>query len=120
MTTWTRWPSGSAACAPSYPLKLDVEQVGPPAGGQARARPIRWPVTAMAVHTELGLPDRVSSGSTDANAALKLGIPALTIGCSRGSGMHTTSERIDLGSLATGVRQVRLLADRLAPVSGAG
>ena len=101
-----------------YPLTLDVEEVGRrPAGSLEPGHPLA--ITAMAVHTELGLPERVSSGSTDANAALKLGIPALTIGCSRGSGMHTTSERIDLGSLATGARQVRLLADRLAPVSGA-
>jgi len=100
----------------SYPLTLTAEEVGRrPAGRLDPAHPLA--VAALAAHAELGLPDRISSGSTDANAALKLGIPALTIGCSRGSGMHTSSERIDLGSLDTGTRQVRALADRLAPVS---
>jgi acetylornithine deacetylase/succinyl-diaminopimelate desuccinylase-like protein len=101
----------------TYPLTLAVDEVGRrPAGVLERAHPLAQ--AAFAVRAELGLPDRVSTGSTDANAALKLGIPALTIGCSRGSGMHTTSERIDVSSLETGTRQVRALADRLAPVSG--
>jgi tripeptide aminopeptidase len=102
----------------SYPLALLVEEVGRrPAGLLEATHPLAR--AAFAVRAELGLPDRVSSGSTDANAALKLGIPALTVGCSRGSGMHTTAEQIDIRSLETGVRQVRALVDRLAPVSGA-
>lgn len=100
----------------SYPLTVAAEEVGRrPAGRLDPAHPLAE--ATLAVHAELGLPDRLSSGSTDANAALKLGIPALTVGCSRGSGMHTPSERIDVRSLETGVRQVRALVDRLAPVS---
>ena len=44
----------------------------------------------------LGLPDRLGSGSTDANAAIAAGIPAIALGCARGSGMHSQAERIDL------------------------
>ena len=53
----------------------------------------------------LGLPDRLGSGSTDANAAVALGIPAVALGCARGSGMHSTGERIDLRSLEFGCVQ---------------
>lgn len=58
------------------------------------------------VRDEIGLPDRLESGSTDANAALALGIPAVSLGVSRGAGMHTLAERIDTTSLALGAAQV--------------
>ena len=45
-------------------------------------------------------------GSTDANAAVGLGIPALSLGVSRGQDMHTLHERIDIGLWASGVRQL--------------
>ena len=62
--------------------------------------------TILDVRSELGLPDRCGSGSTDANAAVALGIPAVSLGCARGSGMHTLHERIDLNSLELGIRQL--------------
>jgi acetylornithine deacetylase/succinyl-diaminopimelate desuccinylase-like protein len=62
--------------------------------------------SVFAARRTLGLPERCGSGSTDANAAAALGIPAVAIGCGDGSGMHTLHERIDLPSLDLGCRQL--------------
>ena len=66
-----------------------------------------------AVRAELGLTDSLDSGSTDANAALALGIPALSLGVARGAGMHTPGEWIDTTSLARGAAQVEGVLLRL-------
>lgn len=65
--------------------------------------------TVRAVRAGLGLPDELDAGSTDANAALARGIPALSLGVARGSGMHTLGERIDLASLELGRHQLRAI-----------
>ncbi len=49
----------------------------------------------------------LSSGSTDANIPLSLGIPAVTIGTCRGAGLHGTHEYIWKDSLYEGYRIVR-------------
>ena len=67
----------------------------------------------LAVRSELGLPATLGEGSTDANAALAAGIPALTIGVANGEGMHTPEERIDGCSLELGVAQLVGLLRRL-------
>jgi len=66
-----------------------------------------------AARAEVGLPDILSDGSTDANAALAHGIPALSIGCARGHDMHALSERIETASLALGVAQLEEVLRRL-------
>jgi tripeptide aminopeptidase len=94
------------------PLALHVEIVGKrPAGRLARDSKLLGIVRA--VRAELGLPDVLGSGSTDANAALAQGIPALTLGVATGSGMHSTNERIDVDSLAVGLRQVEMVVERV-------
>jgi acetylornithine deacetylase/succinyl-diaminopimelate desuccinylase-like protein len=87
------------------PLQLEVEPVGRrPAG---RTDPDSGLVSAVrGLRMGLGLPDRLGSGSTDANAAIAAGIPAVALGCARGSGMHSLDERIDLRSLEFGCVQV--------------
>jgi tripeptide aminopeptidase len=65
------------------------------------------------VRTALELPQTLDSSSTDANAALALGIPALALGVADGTGMHTVDERIQLGSLELGRRQLELIVKRL-------
>jgi tripeptide aminopeptidase len=97
-------------CEP--PLALQVDLVGKrPAGRLERESKLLELVRT--VRSELGLPDALGSGSTDANAALAQGIPALTLGVATGSGMHSTGERIDLNSLAIGYLQVEMLVERL-------
>ncbi len=95
------------------PLALDVAIAGRrPAGRTAPHVPLVEAVRA--VRRPLGLPDRLGSGSTDANAAAALGIPAVAIGCTRGEGMHTERERISLEALELGCRQIAALPDIIA------
>ena len=54
----------------------------------------------------VGLPATTGDGSTDANAALAAGIPAVAIGCCDGEDMHAPTERIRVASIDTGARQL--------------
>lgn len=93
-------------------LELDVETVDRrPAGRIDRAHPLLAAVRAT--RAELGLPDDLQDGSTDANAALAAAIPALSIGCARGADMHTPAEWIDRDSIALGVAQLDGVLRRL-------
>ena len=67
----------------------------------------------LEVRRSLGLPPTLTSGSTDANAALALGIPALSLGCTRGRDMHTEQERIDPTTIALGAAQLEAVLHRL-------
>ena len=86
------------------------------AGRLDRRQPLL--ATVRRVREELALPDELVAASTDANAALAAGIPALCLGCAQGGEMHTPEEYIEIGSLAAGREQLRrsvaLLAARLA------
>ncbi len=87
------------------PLSLEYEIVGKrPAGRISRDHPLVQAV--VGVRSALGLPDGFGAGSTDANAAAAFGIPAVSVGCTRGSGMHTPGERIELEPLELGCRQL--------------
>ncbi len=46
----------------------------------------------------------LSSGSTDCNIPLSLGIPAITVGTYDGEGAHTREEFIEIGSLSSGFK----------------
>ena len=94
------------------PLELTVEPLGRrPAGRLDHGHPLLAAVRAA--RADVGLPDVLSDGSTDANAALAHGIPALSIGCARGHDMHALSERIEIASLALGVSQFEGVLRRL-------
>jgi tripeptide aminopeptidase len=94
------------ALAVPAPLALECEVVGRRGAGQIAAdHPLVRAV--LEARRPLGLADAFGAGSTDANAAAALGIPAVGIGCAHGDGMHTVHERIDLVSLETGVRQLQ-------------
>jgi acetylornithine deacetylase/succinyl-diaminopimelate desuccinylase-like protein len=87
------------------PLRLECEIVGRrPAGRLDRQHPLVR--TVLDVRRSLGLAGGFGSGSTDANAAAAFDIPAISIGCTRGSGMHTLGERIELEPLELGCRQL--------------
>jgi putative aminopeptidase FrvX len=63
-----------------------------------------------------GPPLTTADGSTDANAALAAGIPAVALGCCQGEDMHAPTERIRADSIATGAAQLRaVLAEVLEP-----
>jgi tripeptide aminopeptidase len=94
---------GELSVAPA--LSLACEVVGRRGAGQIdRGHPLVRSV--VRARRTLGLGETFGAGSTDANAAAALGIPAVGIGCAHGEGMHTLHERIDLASLETGVRQL--------------
>lgn len=93
-------------------LELDIETVDRrPAGRIDRDHPLLAAVRAT--RAELGLPDDLQDGSTDANAALAAGIPALSIGCARGGDMHTPDEWIERDSIPLGVAQLEGVLRRL-------
>jgi tripeptide aminopeptidase len=83
-------------------ISVEVEELGRrPAGSIAPASPIaRAAVTAL---RRAGLPAEFSAASTDANAALDLGIPAVALGVTRGQGEHTPAEWIETDPVPAGL-----------------
>jgi acetylornithine deacetylase/succinyl-diaminopimelate desuccinylase-like protein len=106
-----RFEETVGSLAVSAPLRLEVEVVGRRGAGRLDAHDplVR---TVMEARSSVGLEERFAAGSTDANAAAALGIPAVCIGCADGSGMHTLTERIDVRSLETGVAQLQAVLAR--------
>ncbi len=105
---------GQLSVAP--PLELGCEIVGRRGAGKLpEDHPLMRMV--MSARRELGLPEACGSGSTDANSAIAHGIPAVAIGCGRGSGMHTVHERIELDSLELGCLQLEAVLRSLPALS---
>jgi tripeptide aminopeptidase len=93
------------ALAVAAPLRLTIEPLGRrPAGTLDPGHPLL--ATVRDVRAGLGLPDVLGDGSTDANAAIAAGIPALCLGCARGRDMHALTERIERASLVQGAAQL--------------
>lgn len=61
-------------------------------------------LAAGIVREHCGTELRFSPGSTDCNIPLSMGVPALCVGCYRGSGAHTRQEYVELDSLLPGLR----------------
>jgi tripeptide aminopeptidase len=94
---------GALECDPG--LDLTVEILGDrPAGSLPRDSTLL--TTVLGVRRKLGLPELIEAGSTDANAAMGMGIPALGLGVANGADMHTERESIDVKSLAVGAEQI--------------
>ncbi len=71
--------------------------------------------TALDVHEFLGIPATAeASGSTDANAAVTRGIPAIAIGRGRGGDQHTLTEWADRDSALPATKMILLVAVSLA------
>ena len=60
----------------------------------------------------VGIEPHLSTGSTDANLPLSLGLPALAIGLTTGGRAHTVHEYINIAPLAKGVEQLVSLVSR--------
>ncbi len=87
-------------------LRLSVERLDRrPAG----AMPLDHPLVAAVLRARrsIGLPPVTGAGSTDANAALAVGIPAVALGCCEGENMHAPTERIRADTIAAGAEQLR-------------
>jgi acetylornithine deacetylase/succinyl-diaminopimelate desuccinylase-like protein len=98
---------------------LEVRHVGRRPGGRT---PGDHPLiaAARAARRVAGLPAaEENASSTDANAALGRGIPAICVSLTKGAGAHTLDEHIDLAPLAAGVAALDALVDALgAGLSG--
>ena len=88
-----------------FPLNVDVDVLGRRPTGRLDRRS-RLLQVVLGVRDELGLGRALDAGSTDANIALALGIPAVALGVANGAGMHTPREWIDRRSLALGCTQI--------------
>jgi tripeptide aminopeptidase len=87
-------------------LRLTAERLDSRPAGSV---PLSHPLVAAVLRARrsLGLPATAADGSTDANAALAAGIPAVALGCCEGEDMHALTERIRAGSILTGAEQLR-------------
>ena len=96
----------------SPPLSLDIEVLGRRPTGRLdrRSNLLR---TVLEVRDALGLSHALDAGSTDANVALALGIPAVALGVANGAGMHTPGEWIDWRTLSLGRTQLEYVIKRL-------
>lgn len=88
--------------ASNHGVKVDVEVIGRrPAGSiDAEHRLVRAARKAL---TGVGWESRLTSASTDANAAYARGIPAVTLGITTGDLTHTENEWIDLDPIGHGL-----------------
>ena len=95
-------------------IECDVRLVGRRPGG--RLPPDHALVDAVRrARRVIGLPAPVlDAASTDANAAYRRRIPAVTIGLTRGGGAHRIDEWIELAPLVDGVGALCHLVHRLA------
>ena len=59
---------------------------------------------ALAVEKHYGLSPALTSGSTDCNVPLSMGIPAICPGCVMGAGAHTREEYIEIDSMLPGLK----------------
>jgi len=87
-------------------LRLSVERLDRRPAGSV---PLTHPLVAAVLRARrsIGLPATTGDGSTDANAALAVGIPAVALGCCEGEDMHAPTERIRADTIAAGAEQLR-------------
>src|ERR1700689_4161286 len=99
-------------------LRLSVQQLDRRPAGSI---PLTHPLVAAVLRARrsIGLSATTADGSTDANAALAAGMPALALACYKGEDVHAPTERIRADSIAAGARQLRaVLAEVLELTPG--
>jgi acetylornithine deacetylase/succinyl-diaminopimelate desuccinylase-like protein len=98
---------------------VDVTELGRrPAGRVEPGHPLVRAALAAAAAAGLGRP-RLDASSTDANAALGAGVPAVTVGLCDSHDVHTLEEHVDVSSLAPALGALADLIDqRVAAAAG--
>ena len=93
-------------------VHVHIEVIGQRPGGEIRDND---PLVMAATEClrDLGIQPILTIGSTDANLPLSLGIPAITIGLTRGANAHTVHEYILTEPLETGIMQLVHLVEKL-------
>jgi acetylornithine deacetylase/succinyl-diaminopimelate desuccinylase-like protein len=95
-----------AVSKPDLPFTIDV--VGDrPAGSIATEHPLVQ--GALAALTLVGVRGTLEIGSTDANIPLARGIPAITVGITRGGNAHRLDEYIETQPISDGLHQLVML-----------
>ena len=86
-------------------VEIEVELIGdrPCMGDVDMAEEEKLVEMARAAYKDAGYEARTVSGSTDSNAPLGAGIPAITIGSCISAGAHTLNEWCDIASLKPGM-----------------
>lgn len=94
-------------------VEVTVSEVGNRPSGRV---PVTHPLvqTCTAILSFLGAQPLYAAASTDANVPLGKGIPAVTLGVTRGGGAHTLGEWIDIAPMVQGVQQLVLMLCTLA------
>ena len=107
------WIAGVLKRRQPREIDVRVETVGDrPAGSIAEDAPIV--AICSAALRALGIEPTLEASSTDANVPISLGIPAVCLGITRGGGAHRTDEFIEIGPIASGLRQLVLTTMALA------
>ena len=97
-------------------VHVDCEVIGRrPAGELPIDHP--WVQLALECIAAQGLVGRPTSGSTDANIPLSLGIPAIVLGITTGAGAHTPHEYIEIAPVTQGMQQLFCFVSRLLGVT---
>lgn len=86
-------------------LQTEIEILGErPAGERSRADPLV--ALAGQTLTWLGIEPEYGAASTDANIPISLNIPAVCVGITRGEGVHTPGEFIQVSPIGDGLAQI--------------
>lgn len=95
--------------ADKHGVALEIEQIGNrPTASVANAALVR---AAQGALQDLGVRPRLAASSTDANAAMAVGLPAIAFGVYRGGDAHRLSEWLEPASLPVGLQAMtKLLA----------
>jgi tripeptide aminopeptidase len=94
---------------------VEVQVIGERPAGEIAAKH-RLVQLAGECLAEQGFAGVFTSGSTDANVPLSLGLPALVLGVTTGSGAHTPNEYIDTPPVGKGLQQlVRFVEKAMDP-----
>jgi len=98
-------------------IHVEIEEVGNrPVGAIARTQPLVE--LCAAILRQVGVTPEPTAGSTDANIPLSLGIPALALGITRGAGIHSAGEWIEIEPMKQGIEQLILVCAALAGANG--
>lgn len=112
LTDLTGWVEALVEAANRPNIEARCEVIGQRPAGKISTRHALVQAAIAALDGQ-GIQARLGVGSTDANIPLSLGLPAVCIGLSSGSGAHTVNEFIYTEPIASGLAQVIGLIERV-------
>ena len=93
-------------------IQFEAQVIGRRPAGEL---PVSHPLIQLAQNClkEQGIEPKLIIGSTDANVPLSLGVPAVVLGVTNGSGAHTTGEFINTEPIERGMQQLVQVVSRV-------